>query len=496
MIENIQILYPEIFLSLSILIILMIGVFIKNSYNLVTNLTFLTLLVLIAILLNEKGNTLIFSEAFISDSFSIFIKILILISSLFILYSSQVFIKDNNINKFEYPIIFLIAILGMFFMVSSNDLILFYLGLELQSLALYILTAIDRDNLKSTESGIKFFILSALSSGLLLYGCSLLYGFTGSTNFEIINKELTSENVGAVFAMVFILVGLAFKVSAVPFHMWTPDVFEGSPSSITSFFAIVPKIAGIAVFIRFMQIPFENILIEWQSIIIFLSIASMILGAVAAIGQKNIKRLIAYSSIGHIGYALAGIATGTSSGYSSSVLYITIYAVMNLGIFGCIFLMKKDGKYTEEIKKLTVLNLPYYLNYNPQSNFYFASENSDFKVNPYRSEGSYTKYSSLDDKLDNLHFYTWFIKTGRGRCTEDAALEIRNNIINRDEAISLVKQYDGEFPKTYFKDILEYLEIDEKKFHEIIDKFRPEHLWKKENKKWVLKKAVWKNLDE
>ena len=353
MIENIQILYPEIFLSLSILIILMIGVFIKNSYNLVTNLTFLTLLVLIAILLNEKGNTLIFSEAFISNSFSIFIKILILISSLFILYSSQVFIKDNNINKFEYPIIFLIAILGMFFMVSSNDLILFYLGLELQSLALYILTAIDRDNLKSTESGIKFFILSALSSGLLLYGCSLLYGFTGSTNFEIINKELTSENIGAVFAMVFILVGLAFKVSAVPFHMWTPDVFEGSPSSITSFFAIVPKIAGIAVFIRFMQIPFENILIEWQSIIIFLSIASMILGAVAAIGQKNIKRLIAYSSIGHIGYALAGIATGTSSGYSSSVLYITIYAVMNLGIFGCIFLMKKDGKYTEEINDLS-----------------------------------------------------------------------------------------------------------------------------------------------
>ena len=353
MIENIQILYPEIFLSLSILIILMIGVFIKNSYNLVTNLTFLTLLVLIAILINEKGNTLIFSEAFISDSFSIFIKILILISSLFILYSSQVFIRENNINKFEYPIIFLIAILGMFFMVSSNDLILFYLGLELQSLALYILTAIDRDNLKSTESGIKFFILSALSSGLLLYGCSLLYGFTGSTNFEIINKELTSENIGAVFAMVFILVGLAFKVSAVPFHMWTPDVFEGSPSSITSFFAIVPKIAGIAVFIRFMQIPFENILIEWQSIIIFLSIASMILGAVAAIGQKNIKRLIAYSSIGHIGYALAGIATGTSSGYSSSVLYITIYAVMNLGIFGCIFLMKKDGKYTEEINDLS-----------------------------------------------------------------------------------------------------------------------------------------------
>ena len=353
MIENFQILYPEIFLSLSILIILMVGVFIKKSYNLVTNLTFLILLILIAILFNEKENTLIFSDVFIRDSFSNIFKILILISSLLILYSSQIFIKENNINKFEYPIIFLIAILGMFFMVSANDLILFYLGLELQSLALYILTAIDRDNLRATESGIKFFILSALSSGLLLYGCSLLYGFTGSTNFEIINKELTSENIGAVFAMVFILVGLAFKVSAVPFHMWTPDVFEGSPSSITSFFAIVPKIAGIAVFIRFMQVPFENILIEWQSIVIFLSIASMILGAVAAIGQKNIKRLIAYSSIGHIGYALAGIATGTLSGYSSSILYIAIYAVMNLGIFGCIFLMKKDGKYTEEINDLS-----------------------------------------------------------------------------------------------------------------------------------------------
>ena len=245
------------------------------------------------------------------------------------------------------------AILGMLFMVSAHDLILFYLGLELQSLALYILTTIDRDNLRSTESGIKFFVLSALSSGLLLYGCSLLYGFSGSTNFEIINKELTSENLGAVFAMVFILVGLAFKISAVPFHMWTPDVFEGSPTSVTSFFAIVPKIAGIAVFIRFMQTPFENILLEWQSIVIFLSVASMILGAVAAIGQKNIKRLIAYSSIGHIGYALAGIATGTMSGYSSSILYITIYAVMNLGIFGCIFLMRKDGKYKEEISELS-----------------------------------------------------------------------------------------------------------------------------------------------
>jgi NADH-quinone oxidoreductase subunit N len=238
-------------------------------------------------------------------------------------------------------------------MVSSNDLILFYLGLELQSLALYILAAIDRDNLRSSESGIKYFVLSALSSGLLLYGCSLLYGFTGSTNFEIISNELNKQNVGAIFAMVFILVGLAFKVSAVPFHMWTPDVYEGSPTSITSYFAAVPKVAGLAILIKFMLVPFSNILLEWQTIIIFISIASMILGAVAAIGQKNLKRLLAYSSIGHMGYALAGVATGAVAGYKSSIVYITIYVVMNIGFFSCLYLMKKDGVYKENISDLS-----------------------------------------------------------------------------------------------------------------------------------------------
>ena len=269
----------------------------------------------------------------------------IIISTIFILLSSQVFIKDNNIAKFEYPIIILLSILGMFFMVSSNDLILFYIGLELQSLSLYVLASIDRDNLKSSEAGIKYFVLSALSSGLLLYGCSLIYGFSGSTNFEQIAILSQDFNAGIIFGMVFILVGLSFKVSAVPFHMWTPDVYEGSPTSITNFFSAVPKVAGLAVLIRFMQTPFANVLIEWQSIIIFISVASMILGAVAAIGQKNIKRLMAYSSIGHIGYALAGVATGTTSGYMSSLVYMTIYVVMNVGAFACIFLMKKDGKY-------------------------------------------------------------------------------------------------------------------------------------------------------
>ena len=354
MIDNLNILLPEIFLTLSIFSILMIGVFIKNSFNLIFNLTSLIILLTIAIILNSSNNVeKIFLESFTRDSFSNFFKILILVSSLFVINSSKNFILDKKLAKFEYPIIILLSILGMFFMVSSNDIILFYLGLELQSLSLYILASIDRDNLKSSESGIKYFVLSALSSGLLLYGCSLLYGFTGTTNFDLIAGELGKENTGAVFAMVFILVGLAFKVSAVPFHMWTPDVYEGAPTSITSYFAVVPKVAGLAVLIKFMLIPFSKILMEWQTIIIFISIASMILGAVAAIGQKNIKRLLAYSSIGHIGYALAGVATGVISGYESAIVYISIYVVMNLGAFSCLYLLKKDGEYKENISDLS-----------------------------------------------------------------------------------------------------------------------------------------------
>ena len=354
MINNLNILFPEIFLSLSIFSILMLGVFTKKSFNLIFNLSSLIIIITLAIIFNNTSSTeKIFLDSFVRDKFSNFFKILILISSLFVLNSSKNFIIDNKLDKFEYPIIILISILGMFFMVSSNDLILFYLGLELQSLSLYILAAIDRDNLRSSEAGIKYFVLSALSSGLLLYGCSLLYGFTGSTNFEIISNELNKQNTGAIFAMVFILVGLAFKISAVPFHMWTPDVYQGSPTSITSYFAAVPKVAGLAVFIKFMYIPFSNILLEWQTIIIFISIASMILGAVAAIGQKNLKRLLAYSSIGHMGYALAGIATGAINGFKSSIVYITVYVVMNIGAFSCLYLMKKEGEYKENISDLS-----------------------------------------------------------------------------------------------------------------------------------------------
>ncbi len=354
MINNLSILLPEIFLSLSIFTILMLGVFIKKSFNIVFNLTSLILILTIAIILNNPNNEeKIFLDSFIRDSFSNYFKFLILISSLFILNVSKNFIIENNLNKFEYPIIILLSILGMFFMVSANDLILFYLGLELQSLSLYILASIDRDNLRSSESGIKYFVLSALSSGLLLYGCSLLYGFTGSTNFDLIANQLSESNIGAVFAMVFILVGLAFKVSAVPFHMWTPDVYEGAPTSITNYFAVVPKVAGLALLIKFMLIPFSNILLEWQTILIFISISSMILGAVAAIVQKNIKRLLAYSSIGHIGYALAGVATGEISGYESAIIYISIYVIMNIGAFSCLYLLKKDGVYKESITDLS-----------------------------------------------------------------------------------------------------------------------------------------------
>lgn len=357
MLNNLNILLPEIFLTLSIFSILMIGVFIKESFNLIFNLSSAIILFTIAIILNSSNETeKIFLDSFTRDSFSNFFKILILIASLFVLNTSKVFITDNKIGKFEYPIIILLSILGMFFMVSSNDIILFYLGLELQSLSLYILASIDRDNLRSSESGIKYFVLSALSSGLLLYGCSLLYGFTGSTNFDLIADQLIRDNTGAVFAMVFVLVGLAFKVSAVPFHMWTPDVYEGAPTSITSYFAVVPKVAGLAVLIKFMFIPFSNILSEWQLIIIFISIASMILGAVAAIVQKNIKRLLAYSSIGHVGYALAGVATGVISGYESSIIYISIYVVMNIGAFSCLYLLKKDGEYRENISDLSGLS--------------------------------------------------------------------------------------------------------------------------------------------
>jgi NADH-quinone oxidoreductase subunit N len=337
--------------------LLMVGAFIKKSFKLVYLLTIFSLIFAIILLLNQPSEIIkIFNESYIIDRLSIFMKVLTLLFCLFVLLSSKDYVKSISIDKIEYPIIILASTLGMILMISSYDLIVFYLGLELQSLGLYILSSFRRDDEKSTEAGLKYFVLSALASGLLLYGCSLIYGFTGSTNFEVISANLDGSNTGAVFGIVFIIVGLAFKVSAVPFHMWTPDVYEGSPTSVTSFFALVPKIAALAVFIRFMYVPFINVINQWQIIIVFLSIASMILGAVAAIGQNNIKRLMAYSSIGHMGYALAGLATGTNAGIQSTIIYLTIYLVMNLGAFGCIFMMKRENVFYENINELSGLS--------------------------------------------------------------------------------------------------------------------------------------------
>jgi NADH-quinone oxidoreductase subunit N len=244
----------------------------------------------------------------------------------------------------------------MMVMISSNDLMVFYMGLELQSLALYVLATFNRDQLKSSEAGLKYFVLSALSSGLLLYGCSLIYGFSGSTNFNVISSQLNSNEYVLTFGIVFILVGLAFKISAVPFHMWAPDVYEGSPTSVTLFFTMVPKIAALTVFIRFLYVPFLNLIDQWQMIIVFLSIASMLFGAIAAIGQTNIKRLVAYSSIGHIGYTLAGLATGSNEGIQSSIIYISIYVIMNLALFSCLLMLKRNDQYYEDIDDLSGLS--------------------------------------------------------------------------------------------------------------------------------------------
>ena len=358
MITDIYYVIPEIFLSLSLMFLLILGVFNKKGSIIVYNLSLLILIISIPLILNvpSDGEILIFNESYKVDYLSNFIKILIVISTLFVLLTSSQYLKSTKIFNIEYPILILSSILGMMVMVSSNDLIVFYIGLELQSLALYVLASFNRDNILSSESGLKYFVLSALSSGLLLYGCSLVYGFSSSTNFLQISFNYDQSAQGIIFGMVFILVGLAFKISAVPFHMWAPDVYQGSPTSVTLFFAILPKIAALTVFIRFLYTPFFNLIDQWQTIIIFLSIASMLFGAVAAIGQKNLKRLIAYSSISHMGYALAGLTTGTNQGIQSSVSYITIYLVMNLAFFSCIFMLKRKDEYYENIEDLSGLS--------------------------------------------------------------------------------------------------------------------------------------------
>ncbi len=355
---NLNFIYSEIFLCLSIMILLIIGVFKKNSSNLIYNLSIISLLSCLALIFNFpiNENIELFNNSYKIDYLTSFMKILTIISGIFVLLSSSKYIQVIKINKIEYPILVLSSILGMMVMISSNDLILFYMGLELQSLALYVLASFNRDNILSSESGLKYFVLSALSSGLLLYGCSLIYGFSGSTNFNLIAENINQSSYGLTFGIIFIITGLAFKISAVPFHMWAPDVYEGSPTSVTIFFAILPKIAALTVFIRILYVPFLNIIDQWQIIIVFLSIASMLFGAIAAIGQKNLKRLAAYSSIGHMGYALAGVSTGTNQGIQSSITYISIYLFMNLAFFSCLFMLRRGEKYFENIEDLSGLS--------------------------------------------------------------------------------------------------------------------------------------------
>ena len=357
--SNLELVLPEIFLSLSIMFLLILGVFKKDSSKLVQNTALVILLITAVITFNETlgiKQTFLFNDSVIIDYLSSFMKIVTLLAAFLVLVISSNYLKTFKIFKIEYPILILSAVLGMMVMISSNDLIVFYMGLELQSLALYVLATFNRDQLKSSEAGLKYFVLSALSSGLLLYGCSLIYGFTGSTNFNVIANQLNADQYALTFGIVFILVGLAFKISAVPFHMWAPDVYEGSPTSVTLFFTMVPKVAALTVFIRFLYVPFLNLIDQWQMILIFLSIASMLFGAIAAIGQTNLKRLIAYSSISHIGYALAGLATGSNDGIQSSVIYITIYILMNLGLFSCLLMMKRNNQYFEDIEDLSGLS--------------------------------------------------------------------------------------------------------------------------------------------
>tara|TARA_B100000941_G_scaffold76172_1_gene51933 strand:- start:1051 stop:2469 length:1419 start_codon:yes stop_codon:yes gene_type:complete len=357
--NNIELIFPEIFISLSIMFLLLLGVFKKDSSKIIHNISLLVLLITSVITFNETliiKPTILFNKSIIIDYLSSFMKIITLLAAFVVLLISSNYLKNFKIFKIEYPILILSSVLGMMIMISSNDLIVFYMGLELQSLALYVLATFNRDQLKSSEAGLKYFVLSALSSGLLLYGCSLIYGFTGSTNFNVISIQFDTNEYALTFGIVFILVGLAFKISAVPFHMWAPDVYEGSPTSVTLFFTMVPKIAALTVFIRFLYVPFLNLIDQWQMILVFLSIASMLFGAIAAIGQKNLKRLIAYSSISHIGYALAGLATGSNDGIQSSVIYMTIYIIMNLGFFSCLLMMRRNNIYYEQIDDLSGLS--------------------------------------------------------------------------------------------------------------------------------------------
>ncbi|MEM7547205.1 MAG: NADH-quinone oxidoreductase subunit NuoN [Pseudomonadota bacterium] len=351
---------PELVLAVSSMALLMVGTY-GGGDRLAGMINWLMagLMALLGLWLMLDARTgTAFNGAFIADGFSQFAKVLMLWSSAVMLVLSRDYLSKRGLLKFEFPVLIGLAVTGMMMMVSAGDLMSLYMGLELQSLSLYVIAAFRRDSLKSTEAGLKYFVLGALSSGLLLYGASLVYGYTGTTNFERIAAVVAAEelSLGLLFGLVFLCCGLAFKISAAPFHMWTPDVYEGSPTPVTAFFASAPKVAAGALFARVLYDGFGGATDSWQQIIVFVSLASMFWGSIAAIGQTDIKRLMAYSSIGHMGFALVGLAAGTQEGASALLIYLAIYVIMNIGMFAFILCMERNGRPVTHIDDLSGLS--------------------------------------------------------------------------------------------------------------------------------------------
>jgi NADH-quinone oxidoreductase subunit N len=348
---------PEIVLGLGAMALLMFGAFRgESSARAVDGAAIGLLIAAGVIVLMLPGDKLVgFGGSFVVDGFARFLKILALIGSAAAIIMSLDYAAREKQQKFEYSVLILLSTLGMMMLISAADLIALYLGLELMSLALYVVAASDRDSVRSTEAGLKYFVLGALSSGMLLYGASLVYGFTGTVNFAGIAQAAGQGGLGLTFGLVFLFAGFCFKVSAVPFHMWTPDVYEGAPTPVTAFFAAAPKVAGIAMFVRATIVAFPGIATQWQQILVFVAIASMALGAFAAIGQRNIKRLMAYSSIGHMGFALIGLAAGTPEGVQGVLVYMSIYLTMTLGVFAVILSMRRPEGMVENITDLSGL---------------------------------------------------------------------------------------------------------------------------------------------
>src|SRR6202163_346839 len=351
---------PEIVLAVGAMALLMLGAF-RGEHTAVA-VSWLAIVLLVAagaiVLWLPAGALTTFGGSFVVDPFARFLKLLALTGSAGAILMSFDYLAREKLRKFEYPVLILLATTGMLMLISAADLIALYLGLELMSLALYVVAAFDRDNVRSTEAGLKYFVLGALSSGMLLYGCSLIYGFTGTVNFAAIAQAAATAGqggIGLTIGLIFLFAGLCFKVSAVPFHMWTPDVYEGAPTPITAFFAAAPKVAAIAVFMRVSLSAFPGIMAQWQQVIIFVAIAAMGLGAFAAIGQRNIKRLMAYSSIGHMGFALIGLAAGTTEGVQGGLVYMAIYVATTLGTFACIIAMRRGDQPFENIAELAGL---------------------------------------------------------------------------------------------------------------------------------------------